>query len=226
MATGTPDYSLQTKTDITAQSIAEIAVDIVGQTIGNLDVDIVAQALSKLDVDISAQSLANLSVVITSAVLGTVDIDLIAQTIGDVNIDVNTQSLAEIIMRPKYGAMVKGSYHDATQATGWYTIFDITAKGVLYGGNAYSYGGAQGLNDIFRLTIDAGVVFEETYSSLYQWGDNQPLGPLFRLIHYDPTNHLYAAGFPSQITFETGVKLEYNAGATLIFDSRLYYAII
>lgn len=48
MASGTPDYALKTKTDITAIDVATIAIDIAAQTISNINIDVNAQSLSEI----------------------------------------------------------------------------------------------------------------------------------------------------------------------------------
>lgn len=96
MASGTPDYSLATKTDITAQSIAQIAVDIATQSLANLKVDINTQSLATLAIDIAAQTLTTLGVNIKAQDLTNLSVDLAAQTIGNIAVDLAAQTMGNL----------------------------------------------------------------------------------------------------------------------------------
>lgn len=90
--TGRTDWDYYTKSDIVAQTIAQLSVDIAAQTLAALNVDITAQTLGNLAMDIAAQSVGNLGVDINAQSVGNLAVDLAAQTVGNVDINVAGQT--------------------------------------------------------------------------------------------------------------------------------------
>ncbi len=228
MSSGTPDYSINTETVITASVVLSALVDIVAQTVGNIEVDIVAQALSNLSVDIAAQSLANLSVDIAAQTLTNMDIDIIAQTIGNLDIDVNAQSLAEIINRPKYGGTQIGTYSNAAIGSGSITMIEVSAKGLLYGGWCFVDGTDTRKDDTINMYLDGNLINTVSFATLLDRNQIKLLSDFCYILKYDETDFEYCVGLPQGITFETHFRLDYThgGGANVALSSDIYYATI
>ncbi len=96
MAHGREDFTYLADTDITAVSIASIAVDIIAQTIAALKINITAQDLAVLKTDIVAQTLAALKINITAQDLAALKMDITAQTLAALKMDITAQTLAAL----------------------------------------------------------------------------------------------------------------------------------
>lgn len=78
-----PDFTLLGDVDITAQTLSALKVNITAQTLAKLAVDITTQTLAALKVNITAQDLAKLAVDITTQTLGSLIIKIgAAQTVS------------------------------------------------------------------------------------------------------------------------------------------------
>ncbi len=96
MAHGREDFTYLADTDITAVSVASIAVDIIAQTIAALKINITAQDLASLKTDIVAQTLATLKMDITAQTLAALKMDITAQTLAALKVDITAQTLAAL----------------------------------------------------------------------------------------------------------------------------------
>jgi len=229
MASGSPDWWIRTKTDIVAQTIANLDVDIIAQTLANLNVDIIAQTLANLKVDINAQTLAqvnidiiaqtlaNLNVDIAAQTIGNLAVDLNAQTIGNLAIDINAQTidnltfdivkqtLSFLTVRPAYGSAITNESNDTLIQDEENELFRIPGQGILLDLSTWQIAGAAGPNVITIIKVDDAVAVENFFGELFTHGHFGNTDYIVGLDKYDPTNKAYTLSLKKPLTFETSI---------------------
>jgi hypothetical protein len=166
------------KIDISAQSLATLAVDIKSQSVGNIKVDLAAQSIATIGVDIKAQSIGNINVNIASSSV-TLNVNIASQSTtlnvnissqsANVNISVAAQSVG-VYLEPQWAAKqgtdvniqgatstTPGGVNDLVIVTYWVP----TGKTLLI----HSYGAASSDTALYPATV-----------YLYNTTDNVVLG--------------------------------------------------
>ena len=215
MASGSPDWWIRTKTDIVAQTIANLDVDIIAQTLANLKVDINAQTIGNLAVDLNAQTIGNLA------------IDINAQTIDNLTFDIVKQTLSFLTVRPAYGSAIQSDGSVSVPNITETPLVSVNHQGIVYNG-IIEIDAAVDPNDCHvKIEVDGNEIF---YASFKELLDNSFLvgcNATMVLVRYDTINENYIMSLVKGITFETSFELMafHSTGANLFYYFDVLYAL-
>jgi len=165
---------------------------------------------------------------ILRALYGTTQKDVQCDTNGNLTLNLKAQDLAEIINRPKYGACQQSSLNKTMPATEYYTLVDISGKGVIYGGFIYQTSGLLMSDCNIEFTIDSETFGTEMFGMLFARGITIPFLDLVYIRDYDETNAYLCIGFTPNVTFETRFKVRISSTAppNQVIAGKLYYALV
>ena len=158
-------------------------------------------------------------------------IDLAAQSLISSAVDISAQSLAAINTDNRYGT-AGASYGSIPIDAGDITLFQITGKGVIFGGSWIivhdEVGVAPGMENIIVFTIDGEDHEFRSLKEVYEWNLSAPDSYQPSVTVRSAENNLAAGYLPGPITFEQSFAVRVISLVTTgvdEIDARVFYAI-
>ena len=154
--------------------------------------------------------------------------NVLCDAAGNLQANLKVQDLSEIINRPKYGGCKQSTFSDELEPNSWTTIYNITSKGVIYGGFLATGSTINIGTNRLRITIDNTAMLLPSIAGLSTWALTHPAATLVFLVRYNATTHDHTLQFTRDITFESSYKVEYwnRTAQPCDVDSELYYALV
>lgn len=118
--------------------------------------------------------------------------------------------------RPQYGGAVGSTGSKSVVANALNTLVTVTGKGMVYGSFVNLFPAETQQNSEVVLEIDATTIIGMSFAKLNAYGLTVPrCFPIVSLL-FDNTAFDYVAGIAYGLTFETGIKLQFqeNHGRT------------
>jgi len=145
-------------------------------------------------------------------------------------ISVGLQALAEIITRNTFGAGASADLGTTINAGVEKTIANLSAKGVIYGGQLWVdvKDAAQQKGDYIEITVDGTVIFSMSWEEMNDANFTKAGIQCGFLTRYDAVNHKMAMAFSFGITFESTATLVYknNGAQNVDSEGQFIYATV
>lgn len=117
-------------------------------------------------------------------------------------------------IRPKYGRAVGKTGSLKVTASGLNDLISVTGKGMVYGSFINLAPTETQANSEVVLHIDETTIIGMSFNKLNAYGLIRPRCFPIVLLEFDNINFNYAAGIAYGLTFETGIKLQYQENHT------------
>jgi hypothetical protein len=140
-------------------------------------------------------------------------------------VDIAYQALAQMITRPTYGAAVRTSGFKSCAGSGYTELFNISGKGMTYGGYVRLTHASTQKDSAVWLYTDTGLVCNMSFYDGDRFNIIYLRGHPLIISKYDDTSFVYCILVSYGITFESGLQILFNnyyAGAVTVYYEIIY----
>lgn len=132
------------------------------------------------------------------------------------------------VVRPTFGGAVGSTASKSAVANALTTLVSVTGKGMVYGSFVNLFPAATQANSEVVLEIDETTIIGMSFNKLNSYGLTVARCFPIVLMLFDNTEFDYVAGIAYGLTFETGIKLQYqeNHGRTVSVGYTFIYALM
>lgn len=164
---------------------------------------------------------------VLKAAFGGVLKDVAADTNGNLTLNLKAQDLAEVINRPRYGdANIAAGVNVSCGVGVDKQLVSVSGQGMIYGGQLFIDAAWEG-GDTVEVEIDGASMQHKSIDDY--WGDDftDPRLGYLHIKRYDTITPRLVMGIPYGMTFETGIKIRFNAKvSTRTVTCHLIHAIV